>query len=147
MCPPVGDVHRAPSIVLPTTGPARTYAAGVDPEAALELLPLAMREPLEEFGRHLDTERNLSRHTVRAYLGDIESMLAHCAALGAESLDQVDLRALRSWLVDQQTRGRARSTMARRATAGSRPTPPPGWAHHGLAARCRPPWTTTTCAS
>ena len=75
-----------------------------------------MREPLEEFGRHLDTERNLSRHTVRAYLGDIESMLAHCAALGAESLDQVDLRALRSWLANQQTRGRARSTMARRAT-------------------------------
>ena len=80
-------------------------------------LPRELREPLEEFARHLSTERNLSAHTVRAYAGDVESMLAHCAALGSERLDQLDLRALRSWLANQQTRGRARTTLARRATA------------------------------
>jgi integrase/recombinase XerC len=86
-------------------------------EAPEAPLPVALREPLEEFGRHLATERNLSAHTVRAYLGDVESMLTHCAALGAERLEQLDLRALRSWLANQQTRGRARTTLARRATA------------------------------
>ena len=82
-----------------------------------EELPGDLREPLEEFARHLSTERNLSTHTVRAYVGDVESMLAHCAALGSERLDQLDLRAMRSWLANQQTRGRARTTLARRATA------------------------------
>jgi integrase/recombinase XerC len=80
-------------------------------------LPGELREPLEEFARHLATERNLSTHTVRAYVGDVESMLAHCVALGSERLDQIDLRAMRSWLANQQTRGRARTTLARRATA------------------------------
>jgi integrase/recombinase XerC len=32
---------------------------------------------LGQFERHLSVERNLSRHTVRAYLGDIQSLLRH----------------------------------------------------------------------
>jgi integrase/recombinase XerC len=80
-------------------------------------LPPAMRAPVEEFARHLSVERNVSDHTVRAYVGDVESLLAHCAALGAEQLDHLDLRSLRSWLANQQTRGRSRATLARRATA------------------------------
>ena len=70
----------------------------MDTEAALELLPLAMREPLEEFVRHLAVERNLSEHTVRAYAGDVSSLLGHAVALGASSLDDLSLRTLRSWL-------------------------------------------------
>jgi integrase/recombinase XerC len=89
----------------------------VDVGALSQELPGELREPLEQFARHLSTERNLSPHSVRAYVGDVESMLTHCRALGCERLDQLDLRALRSWLANQQTRGRARTTLARRATA------------------------------
>jgi len=54
---------------------------------------------------------------VRAYLGDVESMLRHALAWGHEGVADLDLRVLRSWLANQQTLGRARTTMARRATA------------------------------
>lgn len=70
-----------------------------------------------EYERHLTAERNLSVHSVRAYLGDIESMLDHAQRLGLTELIELDLRTLRSWLANQQTRGRARTTLARRATA------------------------------
>ena len=54
---------------------------------------------------------------MRAYLGDVAGMLEHAAALGHHDLRSLDLRALRSWLAKQQTLGKARTTMARRATA------------------------------
>ena len=44
-------------------------------------------------------------------------MLEHAARLGHTEVDTLDLRTLRSWLATQQTLGRARTTMARRATA------------------------------
>jgi integrase/recombinase XerC len=72
---------------------------------------------LGEYERHLVSERNLSAHTVRAYLGDLGSLLDHAGRLGIERLDDLDLRALRSWLANQQSRGRSRTTLARRATA------------------------------
>jgi integrase/recombinase XerC len=70
----------------------------------------------KDFERHLAVERDLSRHTVRAYLGDLDQMLAHAVALGHEDPGTIDLRTLRSWLANQQTRGKSRTTMARRAT-------------------------------
>lgn len=72
---------------------------------------------LAAYERHLVSERDLTPHTVRAYLGDVSGMLAHAAALGMTSLDQIEVRTLRSWLANQQTLGKARTTMARRATA------------------------------
>ena len=54
---------------------------------------------------------------MRAYLGDVAGMLEHAAALGHTDLRTLDLRTLRSWLAKQQTLGKARTTMARRATA------------------------------
>jgi len=80
-------------------------------------LPEEFATALAAYERHLVSERNLTPHTVRAYLGDVSGMLAHAAALGLSSLDDLDIRALRSWLANQQTRGKARTTMARRATA------------------------------
>ncbi len=90
--------------------------SGVDGDAGPEL-PAGLRATLADYERHLAVERDLSLHTVRAYLGDVTSLLAHCAALGHTSLTTVDLRDLRSWLAQQQTRGRSRTTIARRATA------------------------------
>jgi integrase/recombinase XerC len=87
--------------------------AGSDQEA----LPEPMAAALSAYERHLVSERNLSAHTVRAYVGDVEAMLAHAARLGHGDVDTLDLRTLRSWLANQQTLGKARATMARRATA------------------------------
>ncbi len=76
-----------------------------------------MATALGAYERHLSSERNLTEHTVRAYIGDVAGMLEHAAAMGHTDLGSLDLRTLRSWLAKQQTLGKARSTMARRATA------------------------------
>jgi integrase/recombinase XerC len=80
-------------------------------------LPEAMAVVLGEYERHLVAERDLSPHTVRAYLGDIAGMLDHAVRMGHHDLRDLDVRVLRSWLAGQQTRGRSRTTLARRATA------------------------------
>ena len=72
---------------------------------------------LADYERHLVSERDLSTHTVRAYLGDLVTLLDHAQRLGVEQLGDLDLRTLRSWLANQQTRGSSRTTLARRATA------------------------------
>lgn len=83
----------------------------------MEDLPEEFATALAAYERHLVSERDLTPHTVRAYLGDISGMLGHAAAMGCRSLEDLDIRTLRSWLANQQTRGKARTTMARRATA------------------------------
>ncbi len=80
-------------------------------------LPEPLAGALAAYERHLVSERDLTPHTVRAYVGDVAGMLEHAAALGHTDLRTLDLRSLRSWLAKQQTLGKARSTMARRATA------------------------------
>jgi integrase/recombinase XerC len=42
-------------------------------------LPTASAEAVDAFERHLRLERNLSEHSVRAYLGDVVSLLSHLA--------------------------------------------------------------------
>jgi integrase/recombinase XerC len=81
------------------------------------VLPEQMAAALAAYERHLVSERDLTPHTVRAYVGDVSAMLEHAAALGHTDLGSLDVRTLRSWLAKQQTLGRARTTMARRATA------------------------------
>ncbi len=83
----------------------------------MEDLPEELATALAAYERHLSSERDLARHTVRAYMGDVAGMLEHAAAMGHTDLCSLDLRSLRSWLARQQTLGKARSTMARRATA------------------------------
>ena len=80
-------------------------------------LPEQMAEALAAYARHLVSERDLTPHTVRAYSGDIASMLTQAARLGHTSVATIDVGTLRSWLATQQTLGKARTTLARRATA------------------------------
>jgi len=80
-------------------------------------LPEPMARLLGEYERHLVSERDLAAHTVRAYLGDVAGLLQHAARLGHVDATRLDLRTLRSWLAKQQTVGRSRTTLARRATA------------------------------
>ena len=80
-------------------------------------LPEPMAEVLAAYERHLVSERDLTPHTVRAYIGDVSSMLEQAAKLGHTDVGTLDVRTLRSWLATQQSLGKARTTMARRATA------------------------------
>ncbi len=50
-------------------------------------------------------------------MGDVTDLIDHLNRLGHDELDTLDIRGLRSWLAKQQSLGKARSTMARRATA------------------------------
>ncbi len=86
-------------------------------ETAEAVLPESMALALAAYERHLVSERDLTEHTVRAYVGDIAGMLEHAALLGHTDVGTLDVRSLRSWLAKQQTRGLARTTLARRATA------------------------------
>ncbi len=88
-----------------------------EPAADEALLPETLIGVLGEYERHLVSERDLAPHTVRAYLGDVAGALEHAHRLGIDAVDQIDLRTLRSWLAKQQSLGRSRSTIARRATA------------------------------
>lgn len=80
-------------------------------------LPEAFAALLGRYERHLAAERDLTPHTVRAYLGDVAGLLEHASRLGAREVGHLDLRTLRSWLAKQQSMGRSRTTLARRATA------------------------------
>lgn len=80
-------------------------------------LPAGLAAALDAFGRHLAAERGRSAHTVRAYLADVASLLRAAAAAGCTSPEDLDLALLRSWLARMAATGRARSTMARRASA------------------------------
>lgn len=91
-------------------------AADTEQERA-DALPELFARVLGEYERHLSAERNLTPHTVRAYTTDVAGLLEHASRLGHTDLVSLDLRSLRSWLARQQTSGRARTTLARRATA------------------------------
>jgi integrase/recombinase XerC len=80
-------------------------------------LPAPLSAALAEFGRHLAAERVLSRHTVRAYQGDIQSLLEYACRCGVDDLGALDLATLRGWLAELHQAGAARATLARRGAA------------------------------
>ena len=75
------------------------------------------QEILKAFNRHLTSERDLSVHTVRAYIGDLESLLDHLETLKVDEIAQLELNHLRSWLANQQIKGGARTSLSRRITS------------------------------
>lgn len=66
---------------------------------------------------YLESERNLSAHTIRAYLGDLDSFLEHLANLDVTDFSKLELAHIRSWLANQQVKGGARTTLSRRAVS------------------------------
>jgi integrase/recombinase XerC len=76
-----------------------------------------LAEVRDAFVRHLRLERGLSPHSVRAYTGDVTSLLDHARRMGVTEPAGVDLPVLRSWLARLQANGRARATITRRAAA------------------------------
>lgn len=100
---------------VPTTvrGESQPPAQGVPPAA----LPAELAAALDAYERHLRAERGLSDRSVRAYRADVATLLEHAARRGRTAVTELDLADLRSWLALQQTSGRARSTVARKASA------------------------------
>jgi integrase/recombinase XerC len=105
--------HREPV----TTGPTEQAAQGPSGTEPARRLPAAHAAVLAEYERHLRSVRSLSPHSVRAYLGDVTSLLDHAARMGHRHPEEIDLRVLRSWLARLTATGQARASVARRATA------------------------------
>ena len=53
-------------------------------------------DPVAAFARHLRSERGLSEHTRRAYLGDVSGLLAFAAERGVSDLQDLRLSDLRA---------------------------------------------------
>ncbi|GAA4138783.1 tyrosine recombinase XerC [Actinomadura keratinilytica] len=79
--------------------------------------PAVPQEVLAEFERHLRSERGVSPHTLRAYLGDIEDLCRYATEVGVPGLEALDVAVLRAWLAGQHAAGRSRATLARRTAA------------------------------
>ncbi len=80
-------------------------------------LPAALADALDGYTRYLRSERGMSEHSVRAYGGDVATLLEHGRRMGRAVPSALDLLVLRSWLAGQASRGMSRSTLARRAAA------------------------------
>ncbi|MBK1786751.1 tyrosine recombinase XerC [Prauserella cavernicola] len=131
------------------SGPGR---AGLLPVRAA--LPSGAARLVDDYERHLRSERGLSDHTIRAYVGDVVSLLGFLHGVGSEGadaaqadhtsdhgdrarsvaagrtgldgLDGLDVGVLRAWLAGQRSAGRSRTTLARRAASARVFT---AWAH------------------
>lgn len=90
------------------------------------VLPAPLERARDAFRRHLELELNRSPHTVRAYDGDLASLLLHAQELGLEAPEHLDLAVLRSWLARQRAAGASRATLARRGSTARTFT---SWAH------------------
>lgn len=89
---------------------------GVTAETPDELTE-AWSAVLAAYEHHLTAERDLSAHSVRAYLTDIANLGSHAARMGVDDPADLTIRVLRSWLAQLKTLGKARTTLARRATS------------------------------
>ncbi|MDG3013972.1 tyrosine recombinase XerC [Speluncibacter jeojiensis] len=81
-------------------------------------LPGRLQHHLDEFTEYLALERGRAAHTVRAYRGDVATLLNHLVASDPDAeLVDLDLGTLRSWLSEQSAAGAARTSLSRRASS------------------------------
>src|SRR4051794_29344107 len=98
-------------------------------------MPTVGDEPVDEspewshpyllgYERYLSAERNLSPHTVRAYVSDAGALFHHVQLTGVFRPVDIELAHLRSWLAAMAGSGLSRTTIARRAASARALT---GW--------------------
>ncbi|MFG1999375.1 tyrosine recombinase XerC [Spirillospora sp. NPDC048911] len=80
-------------------------------------LPPWAHEALADFELHLKAERDVSPHTLRAYIGDLADLCQYAATVGVGEPEELDVGVLRGWLARQHALGRKRATLARRTAA------------------------------
>jgi integrase/recombinase XerC len=94
-------------------------------------LPEPLRAAVDAFARHLHREKGRSPHTVRGYVADVVSLLAHAVRMHRTEVAALELTVVRSWLARRRTAGAARASLARHAAAARTFS---AWAHRsGLA--------------
>lgn len=74
---------------------------------------VTLKECIEKFLVHLQTERGVSPHTLRAYRKDLEVFTTYCA----EAPEQVDLLDMRGFVSDQLATKKKGATVARAVAA------------------------------
>jgi site-specific recombinase XerD len=77
----------------------------------------AFTEAVPAYLDRMVAERGLSANTVDAYRRDLAQFTAFCDRLGIERLEDVDRRTIRRFLAHLATRGYARRSVARKASA------------------------------
>src|SRR5262249_32143075 len=70
----------APGPTILNTNPSAAQVGRVAGAAEVHGREMSATGVLESFARHLAAERGHSQHTVRAYVGDVRSLLSHAAA-------------------------------------------------------------------
>lgn len=72
---------------------------------------------LETFRRYLLAERDLSGNSIRAYITDVTVLSDHCRRLQVYDPALLTIADVRSFLANQKSLGRSRSTLARRISS------------------------------
>lgn len=110
----------------------------VDLRRVRDELPAEIAGTVADYERHLALERGLSAHTVRAYVGDVVSLLGFLHGMPVldhrrtidrsqgKGLVALDLTVLRAWLAAQRAADASRTTLARRSASARTFT---AWAH------------------
>lgn len=75
------------------------------------------RAAVDEYLLRLESQRNLSAHTIAAYQRDLAQFFAFCDRMGVEAVEAVTRRDVRRYLAFLDTRGYARRSVARKASA------------------------------
>ena len=97
--------------------PPPSHTGKVREPAEPDSTPAWADDAVAQFERHVRAERGLSPHTVRAYVGDVRSLLAHADQCGVTGPPGLTAPVLRSWLAVQHAAGASRATLARRGAA------------------------------
>ena len=72
---------------------------------------------LEEYLARCATQRGMSTHTLDAYRRDLSQFFDFCDRAGVASVTAVDRRIIRRWLSQLDTRGYARTSVARKSSS------------------------------
>ena len=90
--------------------------AAVGPDRLAERVSASI---IDEYESYLRLECGHSEHTVRAYLGDVRSLVSFAGVRGLAP-SAIDLATLRAWLAAHSKDGAARTTIARQASSAKR---------------------------
>jgi integrase/recombinase XerC len=71
-------------------------------------------ELVAKYEEHLALVRNLADNSIRGYVSDLESFLAHIEKLGIAEFSDLKITHIRSWLANLQSTGISRATLSRR---------------------------------